>query len=310
MFSRFFINRPIFATVLSLLIIIAGILSITLLPIKEYPAVVPPQIMVQAIYPGADAKTLSTTVATTLEESINGVDNMTYMTSTSSPSGILSLSVFFAVGTDVAQAKVDVNNRVQLALSKLPEEVRRQGISVKERSPDMLKVIAFTSKNNEHNTVYISNYLTVNVMDDLKRIKGVGDAMIFGAKDYAIRVWIDPDKLAFYQMTANDIIATIRSQNGQYAAGSVGAEPIKEVQPFTYSINTEGRLKNVNEFENIILRSNEDGSALRIKDIATVELGADAYNTSAKFNNQPMMPVAIFLSPGANALDVSKQVDD
>jgi HAE1 family hydrophobic/amphiphilic exporter-1/multidrug efflux pump len=310
MFSRFFINRPIFATVLSLIIIIAGALSIKLLPIKEYPGVVPPQIQVQAIYPGADAKTLSTTVATTLEESINGVNDMTYMTSTASPSGILSLSVFFEVGTNVAQAKVDVNNRVQLALSKLPEEVRRQGISVKERSPDMLKVIAFTSKDNIHDPLFISNYLTVNVMDDLKRIKGVGDAMIFGAKDYAIRVWIDPDKLAFYTMTASDVIDAIRSQNGQYAAGSVGAAPIKAVQPFTYSISTEGRLKHVDEFENIILRSNPDGSALRIKDIATVALGADAYNTSAKFNNQPMMPVAIFLSPGANALEVSQQVDD
>ena len=309
MFSRFFINRPIFATVLSLLIVIAGALAIKSLPIKEYPAVVPPQIQVQATYPGADAKILSTTVATTLEESINGVDNMTYMTSTASPSGILSLSVFFEIGTEVAQAKVDVNNRVQLALSKLPEEVRRQGISVKERSPDMLKVIAFTSKNNVHDPLFISNYLTVNVMDDLKRIKGVGDAMIFGAKDYAIRIWIDPDKLLFYGLTTNDVINLVRSQNGQYAAGSIGAEPIKQIQPFTYSVSTQGRLKYVEEFKNIIVRANADGSALRMKDIATIELGADAYNTSAKYNQQPMMPVAIFLSPGANAIEVSNQVD-
>ncbi len=309
MFSRFFINRPIFATVLSLLIVIAGALSIQQLPIKEYPAVVPPQIMVQAIYPGADAKTLSTTVATTLEESINGVDDMTYMTSTASPSGILSLSVFFEVGTDVAQAKVDVNNRVQLALSKLPEEVRRQGISVKERSPDMLKVLAFSSENNIHDTLFISNYLTVNVMDDLKRIKGVGDATIFGVKDYAIRIWIDPDKLAFYQLTSNDIIAAIRSQSEQYAAGLIAADPIKEVQPFTYSVTTQGRLKTVAEFNDIILRSTPDGSSLKVKDIATVELGADSYDSSAKYNNQPMMPVVIFLSPGANALEVSAQVD-
>lgn len=310
MFSRFFINRPIFSTVVSVLVIIAGAISITLLPIKEYPAVVPPQIMVQAIYPGADAKTLSTTVATTLEESINGVDNMTYMTSTASPSGVLSLSVLFEVGTDVAQAKVDVNNRVQLALSRLPEEVRRQGISVKERSPDMLKVIAFTSKEQKHDTLFISNYLTVNVMDDFKRIKGVGDAMIFGAKDYAIRVWIDPVKLAFYDLTSSDVMAAVRSQNGQYAAGSIGAEPIKEIQPFTYSVTTQGRLKSAGEFKNIILRSNPDGSTLKIRDIAKVELGADSYDSSAKFNGEPMMPVAIFLSPGANALEVSKAVDD
>ena len=309
MFSRFFINRPIFATVVSVLIIIAGVIAIQVLPIKEYPAVTPPQIRVQAVYPGADAKTLAATVSTALEEAINGVDNMTYMTSTASPSGILSLSVFFKVGTDVSQAKVDINNRVQLALNKLPEEVKRQGISVKERSPDFLKVIAFTSKGNVHDRTFISNYLTVNVMDDLQRIKGVGEAIIFGVKDYAIRVWIDPDKLAFYNLTPNDVTLLIRSQNNQYAAGSVGAEPIKEIQPFTYSITTSGRLKTVKEFENIIVRSNPDGSTLKVKDIAKVELGADAHDTIGKFQGEPMMPVGIFLSPGANALEVSKAVD-
>lgn len=188
MFSRFFINRPIFATVLSVLIILAGVISINILPVKEYPAITPPQINVTATYPGADAQTLSSTVATVLENAINGVENMTYMTSTASPSGTLSLSIMFEVGTDVAQAKVDVNNRVQLSLSKLPSEVQRQGVSVKERSPDMLKVIAFTSKNGVHDTTFISNYLTVNVLDDIKRINGIGDATVFGARDYAIRV--------------------------------------------------------------------------------------------------------------------------
>ncbi|MDD2384307.1 MAG: multidrug efflux RND transporter permease subunit [Sulfurospirillaceae bacterium] len=310
MFSKFFINRPIFATVVSIIIILVGLVSITILPIKEYPAVVPPQITVQAVYPGADAKTLAATVSTTLEESINGVENMTYMTSTASPSGVVSLSISFTVGTDVAQAKVDVNNRVQLALSKLPDEVKRQGISVKERSPDMLKVLAFASKNNVHDRTYISNYLTVNVMDDLKRIKGVGDAMVFGQKDYSIRIWIDPDKLSFYNLVPMDVTALIRSQNNQYAAGSIGAEPIKEVQPFTYSIATEGRLKSVEEFENIIVRSNPDGSTLKIKDIAQVKLESDAYDTLGRYNREPMMPVGIFLSPGANALEVSKALDD
>ncbi|MDD3342910.1 MAG: multidrug efflux RND transporter permease subunit [Sulfurospirillaceae bacterium] len=309
MFSKFFINRPIFATVVSIIIILVGLVSITILPIKEYPAVVPPQITVQATYPGADAKTLAATVSTTLEESINGVENMTYMTSTASPSGVVSLSISFNVGTDVAQAKVDVNNRVQLALSKLPDEVKRQGVSVKERSPDMLKVLAFASKNNVHDRVFISNYLTVNVMDDLKRIKGVGDAMVFGQKDYSIRIWIDPDKLSFYHLVPSDITTLIRSQNNQYAAGSIGAEPMKEIQPFTYSIATEGRFKTVEEFENIIVRSNPDGSTLKIKDIAQVKLESDAYDTLGRYNTEPMMPVGIFLSPGANALDVSKAVD-
>ena len=309
MFSKFFINRPIFSTVVSVIIILAGVISLNILPIKEYPSVTPPQINVVATYPGADATTLSSTVATTLENAINGVDNMTYMTSTASPSGILSLSVIFNVGTDVAQAKVDVNNRVQLALSSLPEEVQRQGISVKEKSPDMLKVIAFTSKNAVHDTTYISNYLTVNVIDDIKRIKGIGDATVFGAKDYAIRIWVNPEKLAFYNLTSEDITSVVNSQNNQYSTGSVGAEPLNVIQPFTYSISTEGRLKNVEAFENIIVRSNKDGSTLKLKDVAEVKLGSDSLNTIGKFNSEPMIPVGIFLAPGANALEVSAALD-
>ena len=309
MFSKFFINRPIFATVVSILIILAGVISLVILPIKEYPAVTPPQINVTATYPGADATTLSSTVATVLENAINGVDNMTYMTSTASPSGVLSLSIIFNVGTDVSQAKVDVNNRVQLALNSLPEEVQRQGISVKEKSPDMLKVIAFTSKNTVHDTTYISNYLTVNVIDDIKRIKGIGDATVFGAKDYAIRIWVNPEKLAFYNLTSEDITSIVQNQNNQYSTGSVGAEPITTIQPFTYSISTEGRLKNVKEFEDIIIRSNEDGSTLKLKDIAEIKLGSDSLDSVGKFNNEPMIPVGIFLAPGANALEVSAALD-
>ncbi len=310
MFSRFFINRPIFATVIALIIIIAGIASMQILPIKQYPAITPPQINVQAIYPGADAKTISKTVATTLEESINGVENMTYMTSTASPSGVLTIGVNFKTGTNVAQAKVDVNNRVQLALSKLPDAVKREGVSVKERSPDMLKVIAFTSKNAKHNRLFISNYLKVNVLDELKRIPGVGSAIIFGEQDYAMRIWINPNKLLFYNLTTTDIINAIRNQNNQYSAGSVGSEPTNNPQPFTYSITTKGRLTTVKEFKNIIIRTNKDGSTLRLKDVAKVKLGASSYNTIARYNLKPMMPIAIFLSPGANALKVSKAIDN
>ncbi len=309
MFSKFFIHRPIFATVLSILIILAGLISINILPIKEYPGVTPPQINVSATYPGADAKTLSETVSTVLENAINGVDNMMYLTSTASPSGTLSVSVVFEVGTDVAQAKVDVNNRVQLALSSLPSEVQRQGISVKERSPDMLKVLAFTSKNQKNDTTFISNYITINVLDDIKRIKGIGDATVFGAKDYAIRIWVDPAKLSFYGLTSNDIDAAISSQNNQYSTGRVGSEPIKEITPFTYTITTEGRLKNVEAFNNIIIRSNPDGSTLRLSDVAEVKLGTDNIYTNAKFTTNPMIPVGIFLSPGANALEVSAELD-
>lgn len=309
MFSKFFINRPIFATVLSILIILAGLIAVKLLPIKEYPGVTPPQINVSAVYPGADAKTISDTVATVLENAINGVDDMMYITSTASPSGTISLSVVFEVGTDVDQAKVDVNNRVQLALSSLPSEVQRQGVSVQERSPDMLKVLAFTSKNQKSDTTFISNYISINVIDDLKRIKGIGEATVFGAKDYAIRIWIDPAKLSFYGLVPTDIDAAISSQNNQYSTGRVGAEPMKEITPFTYTITTEGRLKNVEAFNNIIIRSNDDGSTLRLSDVAEVKLGTDNIYTSAKYTTEPMIPVGIFLAPGANALEVSAELD-
>ncbi|WP_024954816.1 efflux RND transporter permease subunit [Sulfurospirillum arcachonense] len=309
MFSKFFINRPIFATVIAFLIIIAGVVSIQVLPVKQYPAVAPPQIKITATYPGADAQTLSKTVSSTLEDAINGVEHMTYMTSTAAPSGILSMSVYFEVGTDVSQAKVDINNRVQLALSKLPEEVQRQGVSVKERSPDMIKVVSFFSDNPEHDILFISNYISINIIDELKRINGVGEATVFGQNDYAIRVWIDPAKLAHYNLTPTDISNQISSQNNQYAAGSVGSEPLEKKAPFTYVVSTEGRFKTVQEFENIIIRSNTDGSTLRLKDVARIELGSDTYYTSGKYSKKPMMPVGVFLSSGANALDVSAAID-
>ena len=310
MFSKFFINRPIFAAVISIIIVLAGFIAIKELPVQEYPSVVPPQIMVQAVYPGADAQTLSKTVAAPLEEAVNGVKNMIYMTSTASSSGILMLSVTFKIGTDPATARVDVNNRVQLALNKLPEAVRKQGISVREMSPDILKVFAFTSKNGKHNIVYISNYVLVNVLDDLKRVPGVGEAMLFGSKDYSIRVWLKSDKLASYGLSPTDIISAIRSQNEQFAAGQIGQEPIKSKQTYTYTVTTKGRLKTVKQFENIIIRSNSDGSALKLKDVARVELGAERYYFKSTYNNKPSAIIGIFLTPGANALQVSKAVDN
>ena len=309
MFSKFSINRPIFATVISIIIVLMGLIAIKGLPIQEYPSIVPPQISVQAIYPGADAQTLSKTVAAPLEEAINGVKNMIYMKSTASPSGVLTLSVSFKIGTDPAVAKVDVNNRVQTALSKLPETVRRQGISVRERSPDILKVFAFTSKKSKHSTLYIANYVLINVLGNLKRIPGVGEAIIFGNQNYSMRVWIEPDKLAYYGLTTTDVINAIRSQNDQFAAGRIGQEPIKNKQTYTYTVTTRGRLKTVKEFQNIIIRSNSDGSALKLKDVAKVELGSERYYLEGSFNNHPSVFVGIFLSPGANALSVSKSVD-
>ena len=305
MFSKFFINRPIFATVVSIVIILAGVIAIKSLPVQEYPSIAPPQIIVSATYPGADAATIATTVAAPLEEEINGVSNMLYMTTTASPSGSVSINVYFQIGTDVAQAKVDVNNRVQIATNKLPEAVRKQGVSTRERSPDILKVLTLTSKNNVHDTTFISNYALVNIVDDLKRIPGIGDVTIFGNKNYAIRVWLKPDKLATYELTTAEVINAIKSQNEQYAAGQIGQEPMDKQPTYTYTVKTDGRLKNASEFDNIIIKSNADGSSLKLRDVAKVELGVESYYFGGIFNNKPMIPIGIFLASGANALQVS-----
>lgn len=309
MFSKYFIDRPIFSTVLSVIIILAGLIGLNKLPIQEYPAVVPPQIMVQATYPGADAETLAKTVAAPLEDAINGAKNMIYMSSTASPSGTLSISVTFATGTNPAAANVDINNRVQVALTKLPEEVRRQGISVRERSPDMLRVIGFTSKGGVHDALWLNNYALINVMDDIKRIKGVGDAFLFGSKEYAIRIWLRPDKMAAYNLTPNDVLGVIEGQNVQMSAGQIGEEPVASKQAFNYTVTTEGRLKTAEEFGNILVRTNEDGSSLHLKDVARVELGAERYMLKGMLNKQDMAVAGVFLAPGANALEVSAELD-
>ena len=305
MFSKFFINRPIFSTVISIIIVIAGIIAIRILPVQEYPSIAPPQIIVSASYPGADAQTLATTVAGPLEEELNGVKNMIYMTTTASPSGIVNINIFFQIGTDVAQAKVDVNNRVSVATNKLPEAVKRQGVTTKERSPDILKILALTSKDNVHDTTFISNYALINILDDIKRIPGVGDASIFGNKNYAIRVWLNPDKLGMYDLSTAEVISAIKNQNEQYASGQIGSEPMAKNPTYTYTVKTAGRLKNAHEFEQIIIKANSDGSSLKLGDVARVELGVESYYFGATFNKQPMIPMGIYLASGANALEVS-----
>jgi len=309
MFSSFFIKRPVFASVVSIVIVLAGLMSMINLPIEQYPRVIPPQIVVSAIYPGASADTLAKTVAAPIEEQINGASNMIYMSSVSEDSGRVSINVFFEVGTDANEAKIDVNNRVQAALSKLPEQVQRQGVRVSERSPSMLQVIMLHSPNKTHDATYLSNYALMNIADDLKRIQGVGDATIFGARDYAIRVWIDPLKLSKYSLTTAEIVAAIREQNAQYAAGKIAEEPIKEKQMFTYTIQTPARYTDPQEFGNVIIRANENGSTLKLKDVATIELGSQKYNMTTKLNDAPAIPIAIFLQSGANALETAKAVE-
>ncbi len=308
MFSTFFIKRPVFASVISILIVLAGVIAMRSLPIGEYPRVIPPQIVVSASYQGASAQTISKTVAAPLEEQINGAKDMLYMSSISADNGSLSISIFFKVGTNPDDAKIDVNNRVQAALSRLPEQVQRQGVRVNEKSPDMLQVIILNSPKQSRDVSFLSNYALINIVDDLKRVKGVGDVTIFGAKDYSMRVWIDPSKLKKYSLTVNDLVTSIREQNEQYAAGKLAADPISSKEMFTYTIETPQRFDDPSQFSEIIVRANEDGSSLKLKDVATIELGSQSYNMKNKLNNVPAVPILIFLQSGANAIETAKEV--
>lgn len=305
MFSKFFIERPIFASVASIVIVLAGLVSIETLPIEEYPQVVPPQVQVSAVYPGASADTLAQMVGAPLEQAINGVDNMIYLTTSATSAGTLSVTVSFEIGTDPDQATIDVNNRIQGAISKLPEEVRRQGVSATKKSSSILEVLSMYSPSGSKSPLDISNYALINVVDDLKRVKGVGDIVLFGGKDYSIRVWLRPDVLAKYSLTPNEVIAAIREQNAQFAAGQIAQEPIANKPMFTYSITTQGRFVDAEEFGNIILRADKQGATLRLKEVATVELGSQLYNFDATMDGKPAVPIGVFLQPGANALETA-----
>ncbi|WP_243361388.1 efflux RND transporter permease subunit [Fundidesulfovibrio terrae] len=308
MLSRFFLSRPIFSTVISLVIVMAGLVAMNALPIAQYPNIIPPEVQVQAYYPGASPEVIAQTVAAPLEQQINGVDRMLYMRSTSAGDGSISISVVFAVGTDPDQATINVNNRVQSGLTSLPEEVRRQGVTVSKKSSNFLQVLTMDSPDGRYDTVFISNYALVNVLDELRRLPGVGDAVIFGSQDYSMRVWLRPDKLAQLKLTPGDVAQAINQQNAQYAAGRIGQEPTAQRVDINYMVTTKGRLTTPEEFGNIILRSEADGSSLRLKDVARVELGAKDYNFSGKHNGKPTVPMGVFLAPGANALQTSDAV--
>ena len=308
MFSKFFINRPIFATVISLLISLAGIISITTLSIEQYPDLTPPTVSVTASYPGASPEVIANTVASPLEQQINGVEDMLYMNSTSTSNGDMNLMVSFKVGTDPDQAMINVNNRVQQATASLPEDVRRYGVTVEKKSSAILQLIALYSPSGSADTTTIGNYALINIVDDLKRIEGVGDAQVMSANDYAIRIWIKPDVLSQRNLSVGDIVSAVQAQNAQRAAGKIGQPPLPVVVDRTYSIIAPGRLTSPEEFENIILRAGADGTTLLLKDVATVELGSQTYEFNGSYNGKPAVPIGIFLSPGANAVATAKAV--
>ncbi|MHC8354469.1 efflux RND transporter permease subunit [Pseudomonas sp. LB3P81] len=307
-FSQFFITRPIFAAVLSLLILIAGAISLFQLPISEYPEVVPPTVVVHANYPGANPKVIGETVAAPLEQAITGVENMLYMSSQSTADGRLTLTVTFALGTDLDNAQVQVQNRVTRTEPKLPEEVTRIGITVDKASPELTMVVHLTSPDKRYDMLYLSNYAILNVKDELTRLNGIGDVKMFGIGDYSLRIWLDPNKTASRNLTATDVVNAVREQNRQVAAGQLGSPPAPNATSFQMSINSQGRLVSEEEFENVIVRSGPDGEITRLKDIARIELGSNQYALRALLNNQEAVAMPIFQRPGSNAIDVSDQV--
>jgi multidrug efflux pump len=306
-FSRFFVDKPIFAAVLSIIIFVAGLISIIELPISEYPDVVPPSVVVRAQYPGANPKVIAETVAAPLEEQINGVEHMLYMDSKNTSDGALALTVTFKIGTNVDQAETQVQNRVQRALPRLPEEVRQIGVTTVKSSPNLTMVAHLVSPNGRYDDIYLRNYVVLNVKDQLARINGMGEVQLFGAGDYAMRVWLDPQKVAARGMTAGDVVQSIREQNVQVAAGVIGAAPSRGAE-FQLTVNTQGRLKTLEDFAGIIIKTNPDGAVTLLKDVARVELGSNSYALRSLLNNKSAAAIGIFESPGANALQLSTDV--
>ncbi|HWB61186.1 MAG TPA: efflux RND transporter permease subunit, partial [Chthoniobacteraceae bacterium] len=304
----FFIKRPVFAAVLSIIIFLLGLMSMLQLPISEYPEVVPPTIVVTATYPGANPKTISETVAAPLEQSINGVENMLYMFSQSTSDGVMSLTITFKLGTDVDKAQVQVQNRVAQAESKLPDEVRALGITTTKQSPDLTMVVHLTSPTGRYDEIYLRNYANLQVKDVLARIPGAGSVQLFGSGDYAMRIWLDPDKVASRGLTASDVVAAIREQNVQVAAGGVGQRPDDKPVALDVQINAKGRLVDEEEFGNIVVKTGDNGQKTLLKDIARIELGADSYSLRSLLDNKTAVAIPIFQLPGANAIQLSKDV--
>jgi HAE1 family hydrophobic/amphiphilic exporter-1/multidrug efflux pump len=306
--SKFFIDRPVFAGVIAIIIVIAGLIAAALLPIAVYPEIAPPTVTVNASYPGASAETLSRTVAAPIEEQLAGVEKLAYFSSSSSSTGTMTLTATFEPGTNVDQAVFNLNNKVQLALPRLPEDVRRTGVTVQKRSNDILVVVSLLSPDNRFDTLVLSNYASINLVDELKRIPGVGDLNVFGARDFSMRVWLKPDRMAQLGVTPTEVAAALRVQNNQYAAGKIGAEPAPPGQSIVYTVTATGRLVDPEEFGQIVVRAGGPGGVLRLKDVARIELGAQNYDAFNTLNGKPNIGMAVFLQSGSNALEVADAV--
>jgi hydrophobe/amphiphile efflux-1 (HAE1) family protein len=306
--SRFFIHRPVFAGVIAIVIVLAGLVAARLLAVAQYPEIAPPTVLITTNYPGASAETLAKTTAAPIEEQLSGVERLSYFSSSSSSNGSLSITVTFEPGTNVDQAVFNVNNRVQIALPRLPEEVRRNGVIVQKRSFDILLVVSLISPTNQRDTLFLSNFASLNVVDELKRLPGLADVTVFGARDYSMRVWLQPDRMARLGVTTADVANALRVQNAQYAAGKIGAEPAPPGQNIVYTVTATGRLVDPEQFGEIVVRASGPNGVLRLKDIARIELGALNYDTYNTLDGKPTIGMATYLQPGANALEVAQLV--
>src|ERR1044072_6995456 len=308
MISKFFIERPVLSNVIAILMVLIGGVCLFRLAVAQYPDVVPPTVQVTTRYPGASAKTVIDTVALPIEQQVNGVEDMLYMQSYSAADGTYSLTVTFKIGTDLNFAQVLVQNRVSSALSQRPTSVQNQGVTVQKKSTSILLFVTLTSPNSTYDSLFLSNYATINLRDELSRLPGVGNVTVFGAGQYSMRVWLDPNKLQVRALMPQDVIQAIQQQNQQVTAGQVGAPPTPPGQAFQYTLNVSGRLDDTSEFENVIVKTGSNGDITRVRDVGWVELGAQTYSQVFSLNNKPATGIGVFQSPGANALEVEQAV--
>jgi HAE1 family hydrophobic/amphiphilic exporter-1 len=307
-FAHFFVDRPIFASVLSIVLLIVGGIAYFQLPVAQYPEIAPPTIVIRTAYPGADAETIANTVATPIEQEVNGVEDMLYMSSYSTADGSMALTVTFKLGTDLDKAQVLVQNRVAIAEPRLPEEVRRIGITTAKSSPDLMMVVHLLSPNERYDQLYVSNYARTRIRDTLVRLDGVGDVILFGEREYSLRIWLDPQKLSAYGMTSSDVVQALRDQNVQVSGGSIGGPPTSGTNAFQYTVTTEGRFSDARQFRYVIVKATPDGRLVQLQDIARIELGAKDYVTNSYLNGKPAVALGIFARPGTNALDAAASI--